>query len=193
MDDEVSSILDNTPTEILVEIFQYLSLAELIRMELVCAEFRTIVQTMPWNRHIIRLTRADMIQYVTRNYRFLRYEFSGQEITDEIISKIHFCYELILSNCPHVTVVGLMALKDFRALTISQCPQFADQDIKALREKNPSAIITFIPDNQLVTYYSSNDDVIKSIALIIGTVFYIFFLYLLILETEKYVREVLPN
>ena len=61
--------------EIIVESFQYLSLRDLIKNELICKYLQFIIRSIRWQHTISNLDFHNKIKYITINYHFRNYNF----------------------------------------------------------------------------------------------------------------------
>ena len=93
------------PTEIIIEIFKYLSFNELIKLELVNKFIKLIIRTNKWRNITVKpKDNSDIINFFIDNYSFINYDFSFcNQITDASVSLLANCHKLDLSGCNQIT------------------------------------------------------------------------------------------
>ena len=88
---------DKIPIEIIIEIFRFQSLKQLIILESVCLIFKEIIRSTKWNHFIVKLKDIKLICYIINNYKFSKYDFSYSQVTDENVKLLENCHTLNLS------------------------------------------------------------------------------------------------
>ncbi len=117
--------MESQPQEMIINIFENLSLSDLIKTESVCKKFRDLIRSTKWSNVIVKLKCIVKILYVVDNYQFLNYDFSRSEITDYVVQKLSHCHTLDLSEC-NITDDGLKYLNNCVYLDISSCRLVTD-------------------------------------------------------------------
>ena len=80
------------PSEIVLIIFNFLSIQDLIKIELICHKFNKIVKNNNWENITIKLKDIQNIKHIITNYNFVNYDFSGcYQITDESVKMLGNC------------------------------------------------------------------------------------------------------
>ena len=91
------------PVEIIVGIFEYVPLNDLINLTLVEHYFRTIIKSTRWKHLMVKLSNTKIIEHVIKNYKFIKYDFSYTKITNENVKLLGKCHTLYLSYCPSIS------------------------------------------------------------------------------------------
>ena len=68
------------PDDIIVEIFEYLSISKLVKISSTNKRLNTIFKTHEWTHCIVKVNKTAHISYLVRNYQFKKYDFSNSEI-----------------------------------------------------------------------------------------------------------------
>jgi RNA-binding protein YhbY len=121
------------PREIIDEIFKNLSLRELIKNEIVCKKFMHIVRTTKWDQTVVKLKDVNTIEYVGKNYKFTKYDFSQwYNMTYESVKLLGNCHTLNLSSCCRITDNSVKLLTNCHTLNLSECRRITDKSVKLL-------------------------------------------------------------
>ena len=94
--------LSTLPSELLENIFNYLSLYDLIKMESVNYFLHHYIRSNKWSQ-LVKLKNVTKINFVIENYRFINYDLSHSYITDDIAKHLGNCHSLNLSRCNQIT------------------------------------------------------------------------------------------
>jgi hypothetical protein len=142
--------------DILVIIFDCLPLKNLIKLELVCKNFKNIIRSHKWNIQI-RLYDMNKIKFVINNYNFVNYDLSYSFIDDDIVKKLGHCHTLDLSWCFLLTKKSIKYIDNCKKIKLDYCPNI-----------NPICLIPGHELNQLAEFYmhavrSNNLSVVKHI------------------------------
>lgn len=151
-------MLDILPDEIIVEIFGYITLVELVRIELVCQKFKHISREIHWP-HLIKLRHNENIAHVARTYCFSEYDLSYSDVTDDTLELLApLCRRIDLSECDEISDVGVKYLTNCQEINISYCPQISDEVIENLRNSGCNIIIEE-KNRHGVRYYKVVDNI----------------------------------
>ncbi len=123
--------MESLPREMIITIFENLSLQDLVKTELVCKKFKDFVRSTKWSNVMVKLTCIAKILHVADTYQFLNYDFSESEITDYVVEKLSDCHTLNLRNCLKITDASISVLK-CTSLDISSCVLVTDSSIQKL-------------------------------------------------------------
>lgn len=126
--------LNDLPIEILVRIFNELPLKLLIHMESVCSYFKIIIRSFGWSQLTIRLYDRELIEFVTKIYKFSNYDLSGCNIlSDSILKNLQHCTNLNLFGCFGVTDKNIKYLSNCHKLHLYGV-EVTDEGLKCLKE-----------------------------------------------------------
>ena len=67
------------PLEIVLIIFNLLSIQDLIKIELICHKFNKIVKNNNWENITIKSKDIENIKYIITNYNFVNYDFINHD------------------------------------------------------------------------------------------------------------------
>ena len=90
------------PSELIENIFNYLTLNELIKMESVSYSLHDYIISNKWNQ-LVSLNNLTKISFVIKNYQFVNYNFSYSNITDESVKLLGNCNTLYFDGCNLIT------------------------------------------------------------------------------------------
>lgn len=124
----------NLPAEILAQVLEYLTLEELIKVELVCKSLKEFIRKFPWSHFTICLRETSKMVYVVSHYHFQRYRLLSDSINDDTIRQF----------------------KDYRVLYIGLCNRCGTNKLKNcfvldLRLKLDSDTLRSLRDEQQIT------------------------------------------
>src|ERR1700722_2207010 len=111
------------PSEIVLIIFNFLSIQDLIKIELICHKFNKIVKNNNWENITIKSKDIENIKHIITNYNFVNYDFSESNITDENVKMLGNCHTLNLSGCKKITDESIKMLGNCHTLYLSYCDQ----------------------------------------------------------------------
>ena len=119
------------PTEIITEIFSYLDIMELKKME-ISKKIKKIVRKNRWEKITVHSLQIDKTIQIINNYSFIKYCLP-RNTTDENIKLFKNCHTLDLSHCNNITDDGIKLLKNCHSLHLSYCNNITDKSIKELK------------------------------------------------------------
>ena len=118
------------PQEMFFEIFQYLSLTNLINsISHVNKLFNHIIKTTVWP-HLVKVNDNNL-NFVLKNYKFNKFDLSCTGATDENIKLLTNCHTLIFYRCCNVTDDSVKLLGKCHTLDLSYC-NITDASVKLL-------------------------------------------------------------
>ena len=126
--------MDLLPKELWISILSNLTLSELILIERVNLEIKEIVRTTPWSHFFVTLCKLITIQFVIRNYHFMRYKL--RNATDNEVSLLGGCHTLDLANCCNITDNSVSLLGGCHNLRLCICDLLTDKSIRKLKNCN---------------------------------------------------------
>ena len=116
---EEEDYLQQIPKVLKIEMLKYLPLAQLINVRLVDKYLSDLIRGHKWDHLIVSLIDTDKIQSVVKNFNFLKYDFSGSNITDDIVKKLSGCHTLDLNSCDQITDESVKELRNCHTLNLS--------------------------------------------------------------------------
>ena len=119
------------PTEIITEIFSYLDIMELKKME-ISKKIKKIVRENKWEKITIKMTQTNKTKYLINNYSFIKYRLN-QDITDEDLKLLKKCCALNLSGCFRTTDDSMKLFKNCHTLILNNCYNITDKSVKLLK------------------------------------------------------------
>ena len=138
------------PKEILIEILEYFSVQELIKLELVNKQFLKIIRSNEWPNLTIKFSKINL--KLIKNHSFINFDLSASNITDKQLRYLSNSKNLNLLFCK-ITDKGLKYLNS-KNLNLSFC-KITDKGLKYLsNSKNLNLSYTEITDKGL--QYLSN-------------------------------------
>ena len=121
------------PNDIFFEIFRYLELKELVKMELLNKQIKKLIRATKWTHIMVDLSKNKFIHfdYIIDNYQFVKFDLSFTPIKD--LRKLKNCHTLNLSGCNQITNDGVKELRNCHTLDLSGCDQITDIGAKELK------------------------------------------------------------
>lgn len=124
----------NQPTEIIIHIFEYLALRDLIMMGKTNKRFNIIVKTTSWINVIVNFKKCEDIQHVVNNYCFRNFDLYSirNKIYDRHVKLLTHSYHLNLRGCIHITNRSVRMLDKCVELDLSSCNNITCEGVKVL-------------------------------------------------------------
>lgn len=131
------------PNELVIEIFNYLDLENLIKMEQVCQIFKLIVRSNPWHQQI-KLQDKTLIEYIFQNYQFQNYDLSESDINDNQLNLLPKCKTINLTGCDLISDDAIKRLIHCHQINLTGCDT-NDDIIKYLEDHKCTVTISNTP------------------------------------------------
>ena len=109
--------MEALPIEIIIEIFNYLDIKNLIKMQF-SKKMKKIVRENKWKKITVKLVKKHNMENVKNNYSFIKYDLNESKITDKTLIKFKDCHMLNLSFCYFITDESIKQLKNCSRINV---------------------------------------------------------------------------
>lgn len=162
--------MDHLPNEILVQIFENITLMELgfcylVKLERVCSSWKEIIRTYKWYIHHASFYFINpQIENIIMHYHFKNYDFSHTHITltNDILNRLSHYDEIHFRDYPLYIVTDkvLDAIRNVPNLHLIHCDKITSQGASYLGSQKELIIYTekpIITDEHLVLFSGIED------------------------------------
>lgn len=100
--------MDMIPPEIITYIFSYLSLRQVLKLQ-ICHLFKNIIRNTKWNKMII-ITDITLLHHIVTTYRIQKFSISNTNITNNNLRTFNDNYSITLINNKFITDLSHLKL-----------------------------------------------------------------------------------
>ena len=131
---EIISFLDYVPLEIINLIFDDLNLNDLLHLASTNIWLMNHIRTTKWRNICVRINKnINNVNHIVTTYKFIKYDFSYSQITDESVKLLGNCHTLYLYGCTNITDESVKLLGNCHTLNLYRCTKITDESVKFLR------------------------------------------------------------
>ena len=133
MDEIILFPRDYFPEEIIIFIFDDLDLRDLLNLSSTNTWLMNFIRAIKWENIYVRIKKnISYINHVINTFKFINYDLSSSQITDESVKLLHGCHTLDLTGCKKITDDSVKLLHGCHTLDIRYYNKITDSSVKLL-------------------------------------------------------------